>query len=495
MAEPTKKTYPELLWAGSEHSLTIAMEAHGDTMMAGFGQTSPMPEEETPYMLSIQGDVGVISIRGPMVNRDSEWNRYAGVSSYADIRRAVIHAAQNPAIKGILLDVESGGGAVSGVADTADLIKSVDRQIKPVWAYTDGQMASAAYWVGSSARKIYSSKTSIVGSIGVIATHMEYSKQLKAAGVGVTVVRAGEYKALANSVEPLTETAQRQLQDQLNSAYGIFIGHVADARGTTVAQADQKMGQGREFFGEDAVAAGLVDGIKSFDEVLGQFADKVLDTKGLTQNNSGKYYKGTDMTKKALTAQEIAALASGAPVVQAAAGGGAPAGDDAAAAEAAAAATAAAAAAVAAAALAPAPAATAPVAPAAPAVPDQSVLTFLQGQISAGQDQILDLRLQLKAATDQVASMKVSHDGLMAIAAHSVSNMKVALGLPAVDLTKVAPESLLADHAATAESFTNAFKAGGVAAVNTGEPASKTSAVLDPKFAAIIAANRYTARK
>jgi nicotinate-nucleotide pyrophosphorylase len=69
--------------------------------------------------------------------------------------------------------IDSGGGAVSGVADAGNLIKLIDQSVKPIYSFTDGAMCSAAYWLGCSAREVYSSNVSTVGSIGVIATHME----------------------------------------------------------------------------------------------------------------------------------------------------------------------------------------------------------------------------------------------------------------------------------------------------------------------------------
>lgn len=481
MSNNAKYTYPDLLWAGSEHSLDLAIAA--DKRMNGFLQDAPAQaqDENNSYLLSKQDGIGVISIRGPLVNRDSPWNQLLGVTSYAEIRRALVQAANDTEIKGVLLDIDSGGGAVNGVADTGDLIKTIDRQVKPIWSYTEGTMASAAYWLGSSARQVFASKTSITGSIGVILTHIEYSKMLKDEGIGVTVMRAGEYKALANAVEPLSEVAQRQIQDQLNSAYGVFINHVADARGTTENLADQRMGQGREFFGEQAVVAGLVDGIASFDTVMSRFSTKLLDNSDVTLSNSGQYQRGHDMTKRALTEKQLAALAAGAnpaaaveTTTETAAAEEKPATETPAASVASpedAATTA---------------AATEPPAPA--STGSDPVVAYLQQQLAASQDQIVELRLQVTRANDTITAMKATHDGLMAIATRSLSNMKVALGLPAVEAT-LSPETLLAEHTATVETFQKAFKAGGVAAVNT---ETKPAALLDPHLKRRIQATRLS---
>lgn len=479
--QPRKFTFPESMWAGNEHSLTLATEAH-DMMMAGmFDAREAPPPVEAPYAFDLQGNVGVVSVKGPLVNNDDPYNRYRGVTSYADVRRAMVYAAQHADVQAILLDINSGGGAVSGCADCGALIASIDSSVKPVYAYTDSVMASAAYWLGSSARKVYVSQTAMTGSIGVISTHMEYSKMLKEAGVGVTVMRAGEYKALANSLEPLTDVAKMQIQDQLNAAYGIFIGHVAEARGTTVAIADKTMGQGREFFGAAAVEAGLADGVKTFDAVVSFISKKGIDTSRKKDTMAGNYPQGSTMPRQALTEQAIAAMAAGAPLDEAAA---------AAAAEAAAAqATADAAAAQAATEAAAAAQAATEAAAAEPA--NTALVSYLQGQVKDKDAELLAQSIELKGLKDKLAGMEASHQGLMKIAAQSVSNMKIGLGQAKGDFSALSPELLLAEHSATSEAFTNAFKVGGVAAVN---PPAKQEEVKgpDPLHAARIASTRFS---
>ena len=446
----SKNTFPEVLWAGTEHSLALAMEAH-DRMMAGAFSDDEEDDDEVPFNYSVQGDVGIIAIKGSLTNRDVWYNRYLGVTSYADIRKALMYAASSD-VKAIVLDIDSGGGAVSGVADAGNLIKLIDQSVKPIYSFTDGAMCSAAYWLGCSAREVYSSNVSTVGSIGVIATHMEYSKALKDAGVGVTVVRAGEFKALANSVEPLSDKAKTQLQNQLNAAYGVFLEHVADCRKTTVNLCDANMAQGREFFGKEALAAGLVDGIETFDSMMSKVEMKLLDIEKHSNNNLGNYQRGIDMGKKALTETDIAALAAGVdldtaadPVVE-----GNESTTEAASTEAEAVET------------------TAEVTETEEKKHDNqaSVVSFLQAQVKEKDTEILNLSIEVKGFKDKVASIEATHNGLTDVVRKAVAGMKVRMGASNVDLSALSAQELLADYAATSEAFLKTFKAGGVAAVD-----------------------------
>ena len=472
----SKNTFPEVLWAGTEHSLALAMEAH-DRMMAGaFSDDEEDDDDEVPFNYSVQGDVGIIAIKGSLTNRDVWYNRYLGVTSYADIRKALMYAASSD-VKAIVLDIDSGGGAVSGVADAGNLIKLVDQSVKPVYAFTDGAMCSAAYWLGCSAREVYSSNVSTVGSIGVIATHMEYSKALKDAGVGVTVVRAGEFKALANSVEPLSDKAKTQLQNQLNAAYGVFLEHVADCRKTTVNLCDANMAQGREFFGKEALAAGLVDGIETFDSMMNRVVSKLLDNENHSYNNSGNYQRGIDMTKKALTETDIAALAAGVDLDAAAdpAVEGDESTTEAASTETEAVAT------------------TAEVTATEEKKHDKqaSVVSFLQAQVKEKDTEILNLSIEVKGFKDKVASIEATHNGLTDVVRKAVAGMKVRMGASNVDLSALSAQELLADYAATSEAFLKTFKAGGVAAVDAAS-AEVQSPTMSPRQKARVDAARFT---
>ena len=478
----SKNTFPEVLWAGTEHSLALAMEAH-DRMMAGaFSDDEEDDDDEVPFNYSVQGDVGIIAIKGSLTNRDVWYNRYLGVTSYADIRKALMYAASSD-VKAIVLDIDSGGGAVSGVADAGNLIKLIDQSVKPIYSFTDGAMCSAAYWLGCSAREVYSSNVSTVGSIGVIATHMEYSKALKDAGVGVTVVRAGEFKALANSVEPLSDKAKTQLQNQLNAAYGVFLEHVADCRKTTVNLCDANMAQGREFFGKEALAAGLVDGIETFDSMMSKVEMKLLDIEKHSNNNLGNYQRGIDMGKKALTETDIAALAAGVdldaaadPVVE-----GNESTTEAASTETEAAST-----------ETEAVETTAEVTETEEKKHDNqaSVVSFLQAQVKEKDTEILNLSIEVKGFKDKVASIEATHNGLTDVVRKAVAGMKVRMGASNVDLSALSAQELLADYAATSEAFLKTFKAGGVAAVDAASSEANQPQV-DPRHLARVNAARF----
>lgn len=437
-------------------------------------------EDTLPYNLSIQGKVGVVSIKGPLVNSDSPYVRYYGMTSYRDIRNAMITAAQMPEVEGIALDITSGGGAVSGLVDTSNLIKLTDSRLKPVMSYSDGAMASAAYWLGCSGRKTYCGPTTLVGSLGVLEVFADMTGYYEQKGIKHKILRAGKYKALTTGLEPLSAEAESAKLGQLQAVYDVFIAHVAERRGGSADVVHKTMADGREFIGQQALTVGLVDGVTSFDAFISSFGDMIENEARLTQSAFGNHM--SQNMKKALTEQEIAALAAGAPLA-AAAGTQAP--------QASAATAAPKGAPVQAQAEAPAgdtaPAAAAPAAAPAEQAPAQSAsadfVSFLRTELRAAQDDGTKARLELGQAQAQVASlqaqleqMQAHQNGLIAIGAQSLSNMRVALGGSPVAPTGMSAEALLAAHADAVAQFTSKFKAGGVAAAAAASHSTPASA-------------------
>ena len=500
----------EGVWAGTEASLKASLEAEEgiSKRMAAGGYDDDDDDEEGPRLLEVTDGVAVVSIKGPLNNDEGIWNQIFGMTGYPEIREAMITAANDPEVKQILLDIDSGGGAVSGVSDTANLIRLINDQVKPVSTFSDGTMASAAYWLGCAAGEVYAGRTSVVGSIGVLSTHKEYSQALKEAGVGVTVVRAGKYKALANSVEPLSAEGKAQIQQVVDAAYEVFVEHVASMRGQTFDYADQTMAQGQEFVGEAAVKAGLLDSITTFDQVIGSLKAKAIDASNKFMDNRGKPkvplmgQGGTSLSgepdmgmknKQALTEKDIAALAAGASALNAGAEQSA---EELAAVEAAKLE-----------AVEPGAAASNVVvdlvvsAEAAKEVVDAAIekvdasaatVQLLNSQLAAKDEALIQAHVKISKLEDQIATTSASADPLREIACKSINNMQVALGGSALDMQGMNGVQIVAEHNRLSEQFAAKFKVGGIAAVNAEQPKQNGAVGGDALAAARLAAVRFS---
>ena len=455
----------ERCWAGSTASYESALAAEVKLLAGDYPQQEDDTPDENHRLLEVSDGLATITIHGPLVNSDSPCLEWFGLTGYPEIRDAVLAAVSDPEVKQILLDIDSGGGAVSGCADTATLIREATK-VKPVTTYAD-TMCSAAYWLGCAAGKVYSSKAAVVGSIGVKATFREYSKQNAMEGVTVTVIRAGKYKALADPNEPLTKEAEAQIQAIADANYEVFVDHVAKMRGRTYEYTDKTMADGQEFIGQAAVDVGLTDGVTTFDAVIGGLRKKILASlpKPMDNSNSNKFkLLGTNliedegMARKALTEADIAALASGVtldalqdkPDQEEQTLSTDVATDQ----------------------VKPEAVAESVVTTQAETVVD-SVVLVLKSQIKEKDAELLQSGIKVAKLEESVNSLKATIDPLLSIAVKSVTNMAVALkAAPTVTLSST-PEQVLAEHVRFSELFQTQFPIGGVAAVSATDTPKK----------------------
>ena len=165
---------------------------------------------------------------------------------------------------------------MNGTEALSDIIFD-SRKEKPIVAYADGNMTSAAYWMGSAAEVVVAGPTSVLGSIGVLMIHTDYSEMDKRDGIKTTYLTAGKYKALGNSTEPLTLEAKEYFQNQLNYIYSIFVDSVARNRDVEAEKVLMDMAEGKLFIGQQAMDVGLVDRIGTIESAKGLIRTMIDD--------------------------------------------------------------------------------------------------------------------------------------------------------------------------------------------------------------------------
>ncbi len=214
-----------------------------------------------------QSGIAVIPIYGTLVRRTQGLEAQSGLTSYAGIAQSLETALADPGVAAILLDIDSPGGESSGVFDLADRIRAATA-IKPVWAVANDMAFSAAYALGSAASRLIVSRTGGVGSIGVIAMHVDQSVKDQQDGIAYTAVFAGDRKNDLNPHAPISGEAHSFLQGEVNRIYDLFATTVAKHRGMGVNTI--KSTQAALYFGADAVASGLADDVGTLDDAIRQ---------------------------------------------------------------------------------------------------------------------------------------------------------------------------------------------------------------------------------
>ena len=225
------------------------------------------PQRQCSAALGSPPGVAILPIHGTLVRRTVGLEAESGLTSYAGLAVQLDAAVANPAVSAILLDIDSPGGESGGVFDLADRIRAAS-QIKPVWAVANEMAFSAAYALASAASRVFVSRTGGVGSIGVIAMHVDQSEKDAQDGIHYTAVFAGDRKNDLNPHEAISSEAHAFLKAEVNRIYGLFVETVARHRGLEPsAVRDTEAGL---FFGQAAVAMGLADAVGTFDDALTQ---------------------------------------------------------------------------------------------------------------------------------------------------------------------------------------------------------------------------------
>jgi signal peptide peptidase SppA len=222
--------------------------------------------------------IAVVPVHGVITKGESVLSMLFGGASLDSLQANLIALRDDNTVRAIVLHIDSPGGGVYGVDETAELIADVNKR-KRVVAYTDGMCASAAYWLASATSRIVATPSAEVGSIGVYAVHFDYSKQMEAEGVVPTLVKAGEHKAEANPYQPLSDEDRAAMQSRINAYYALFTSRVARGRGVSVDQVrGEAFGDGRVIGAKQAVSSGMADEVGTFADVL----------RGMTRDTSSR---------------------------------------------------------------------------------------------------------------------------------------------------------------------------------------------------------------
>lgn len=180
------------------------------------------------------------------------------ISGYRDIQEQILTAEDDPSVKRIVLNIDSPGGVVAGLFDTVELLGAVT---KPIEANIDRVGASAAYALAATADNIKVRRDSVVGSIGVISTHVSIQRALEAEGVKMTVIKSGSMKDAGSPFRDMTDEEVKETKAVVDAIAEEFFTHVASSRGVDV-QAVRDM-EARVYSGREAVRLGLADEVLS----------------------------------------------------------------------------------------------------------------------------------------------------------------------------------------------------------------------------------------
>ncbi|WP_375780858.1 S49 family peptidase [Bradyrhizobium sp. ma5] len=208
--------------------------------------------------------IALVSVMGALTPRGSWYG-----SSLSDIAAQVMRAADDQDVAGIVVNVDSPGGTVSGTVEAASAVAAAAAK-KPVIAIANTLAASAAYWIASQAGELVMTPSADVGSIGAMIMHQDISGWLDQVGIKMTIVRSEQSpnKNEAHPFAPLSDEARAYLQGRANEAGADFVKAVANGRRVSQTKVREEFGQGRMVGAREAVARGMADRIATLDQVM-----------------------------------------------------------------------------------------------------------------------------------------------------------------------------------------------------------------------------------
>ena len=229
-----------------------------------------------PTPFESRGSVAVLPVFGVISHRMNLMTEVSGGTSTERLTGQFRQAMSDPNVSTIVFDIDSPGGGVAGVPELAAEIRAATQ--KRTIAVANDLAASAAFWIASAADEIVMTPSGMVGSIGVVAAHQDFSEFDAKVGVKTTLVSAGEGKIDGNSLEPLSERALADMKAKIETFYGLFVDGVVKGRnaagqhltGATV----RDRWQAKLFTAADALDAGLVDRVATLDQTLDRVAGR-----------------------------------------------------------------------------------------------------------------------------------------------------------------------------------------------------------------------------
>jgi signal peptide peptidase SppA len=217
------------------------------------------------------GVTAVIPVWGFIDKRPTFEMMFMGGTASNLVAARMRAAMRDPAVKAIVLNIDSPGGVVAGMPELAAEILSMRGQGKPIVGIADSLAASGGYWVLAACDEAIVTPSGLVGSVGCVVMHEDISEMAKTMGVKMTPIFAGDGKVNGNPFEPLSEEARGQLQARVDLFYDMFVAGVVAGRGRGVTQALVRETWGARIVGaKEAVELKMADRVATMEETLGR---------------------------------------------------------------------------------------------------------------------------------------------------------------------------------------------------------------------------------
>ena len=276
----------------------------------GIDDFSPTPSPDTASSVENNGkQIAIIPVSGSLVNKNGAGA--SGMTSYARVK-ALVKDEIAMGSTDIIFDISSPGGEVGGLFPLTDFIATLPSLGISTYGYTDSEACSAAYAILSSCQKVFATDLATVGSIGVVATLVDLTKQDSMEGVKYEIFRSKQDKAAYNPHEPITDKIKADVIQRITEADTKFNNSVLAYRNGKVTMETIVKLAGSTVRATEAVTIGLIDGVVTgIEEVIAEITTPISSKTTQTMlNNNGVNQMSEIVTLEAYVAlqTELATL-------------------------------------------------------------------------------------------------------------------------------------------------------------------------------------------
>jgi protease-4 len=227
-------------------------------------------------------NIAVIPINGMILSGST--NYYDGNTYSDDVSSITNNIIENKNIKAVIFEINSPGGSAVGSSEVADSIKKLRDSGKLTIALIREQGTSGAYWIATACDKIYTNPLAITGSIGVLASYLEYGDLLERFNITYERLNAGQYKDTMSPYRELTDEERTILKSKINLIYEAFIRAVAENRNLSEANV-KELATGIFYLGSEAKQLGLIDELGSKQDAI-SYIEQQLNIKSRVKDYS-----------------------------------------------------------------------------------------------------------------------------------------------------------------------------------------------------------------
>ncbi|TLX65078.1 S49 family peptidase [Stutzerimonas nosocomialis] len=274
----------------AEGPISVGQKLRVDARTYNKTRVNSWGEEEV--LFQVADGIALLDIKGTLVHKSGYLKPYSGMTGYDSIiNRAAMMLAESD-VKGVLMDLHTPGGEVSGCFDTADRLRQMAEQAgKPIWSLCYDMNCSAGMALASAGSRRLITQTGSAGSVGVVMAHASYQDYLKEEGIKVTLIHSGARKVDGNPYEDLPADVLARFQSDTDALRQQFAELVARNLGMTTEAVLAT--EAACFRGQAAIDIGFADALVNGHEAVAEFSE-YLSTQGRTMTIGANRMTGTN---------------------------------------------------------------------------------------------------------------------------------------------------------------------------------------------------------